>query len=109
MWHGEVHSGKPVSSQMVERVLQQTAQILQHHGYHDPRRSIPSSKHLNPAFQKLIKQYKDSNPAVVGKLPLPDEALTFIYNCPASLHNQFSQELLHTIRDLIVLAVFFCL
>ena len=99
--HSVFHSGKQVNSQTVERALRQAAEILTQHGCPDPRRRIPGSKELSPAFQKLFREYKTNNPSVIGKLPLPDDVLTFIYNCPASLHAHFSLPLLHTLRDTI--------
>ena len=100
---GRYGLGNQVTVQTVERALRHVAQNFVLDGHPDPRRASPAQQSLDLPISRLIKHYRDNDPAPQPKLALPISTITAIAN------NYRWTPHRDTVADLVTVAFFYLL
>jgi hypothetical protein len=72
-------------------------------GHRDPHQATLSQDKLNPAFSKLLQQYKEVDPPPVQQMALP----VLVFCCLAEKCSTVADPALSALANLMVLAFFF--
>ena len=100
---GQYGLGATVQVQSVEKALRHVAQKLVLDGHPDPRKASPAQQHLDLPISRLLKSYRDADPAPQPKLAVPVSTIDAISRLFRWSEHQSAT------ADLIVIAFFYLL
>jgi hypothetical protein len=101
---GEYHNGDTVWGATIEETLLEVTKVLGEFGVEDPRRWHPAQHRLDAAFSSYYTKCKDTDPAPLPQLALPNTTVRWI-----ATNQGAGSKRMAAVANLVVLGYFFLL